>query len=333
MRSAVVALGLPDPAQTRDELEAAAGGRGAEGDLIHGLAEVLEPLGGAATARDILARLARAGDAYPLLRSALEDAFPNLPSGVLPSADRDHFFPGLKPRGHESVLYPTTRELVAALPRPAEKPPDEARSHGMRRPPARRPGRIRGLVGRPGHLPPDPRLPRDGRPARPHRTGEAPAPQARGDREESEMRKPASRRLKSIARLRALLRTSRRHLDAALARRSAAIGGEPADYGPLFDHLDAELDAAERHLATTEDAYEVHPRALAARLEPRLGRLEDLCDALIALRASTAASCEQADRALATAGRTVSCVAGSLEGLCRLAGMDGLAGGIRRCAR
>ncbi len=223
------------------------------------------------------------------------------------------------------------------------------------------------------------------------------------------MRKPASRRLKSIARLRALLRTSRRHLDAALARRSAAIGGEPADYGPLFDHLDAELAAAERHLAATEGAYhhdrfeaaslcqrrgeaaselydhqrptrrllvqlvsepalgsstprdarglarqtrltlqvlqrlehrpppvtgvEVHPRALAARLELRLGRLEDLCDALIAVRASTAASCEQADRALATADGTVSCVAGSLEGLCRLAGMDGLAGGIRRCAR
>ncbi len=85
VRSAVVALGLPDPAATREELETAAGGEaGSLGDLIHGLAELLEPLGGAATAREILAGLARAGDDGALLRSALEDLFPRLESGELP---------------------------------------------------------------------------------------------------------------------------------------------------------------------------------------------------------------------------------------------------------
>ncbi len=44
---------------------------------------------------------------------------------MMRAADRDHFFPGLKPRGHESVLYSTTRELVAALPSPAEAPAGE----------------------------------------------------------------------------------------------------------------------------------------------------------------------------------------------------------------
>ncbi len=41
-------------------------------------------------------------------------------------------------------------------------------------------------------------------------------------------RKPAARRLKSIARLRSLFRTSREPLATALARRSAATGGESA---------------------------------------------------------------------------------------------------------
>ncbi len=34
--------------------------------------------------------------------------------------DRDLFLPGLKPRGHEDVLYATPRELLASLPAPAE---------------------------------------------------------------------------------------------------------------------------------------------------------------------------------------------------------------------
>ncbi len=223
------------------------------------------------------------------------------------------------------------------------------------------------------------------------------------------MRKPAARRLKSIARLRSLFRTSREALATALARRSAATGGEAVAYDPLFDHLDAELAAAERHLAAAEDAYhrdraetsnlrlrrdeaaaelyahqrptrrlllhlgrapeiaestpraaaalarqtrltlgllrhlegrpqptegvEIHHRALAARLQPRLARLEDLCDALLSARAVTAATCEQADGALAAADRVVPGVARSLEGLYRLAGMDDLAERIRRCVR
>ena len=35
--------------------------------------------------------------------------------------DRDHFVPALRPRGHEDVLYATTRELLESLPKPAEK--------------------------------------------------------------------------------------------------------------------------------------------------------------------------------------------------------------------
>ncbi len=36
------------------------------------------------------------------------------------AGDRDHFIPGLRPRGHEDVLYATTHELLGSLPRPAE---------------------------------------------------------------------------------------------------------------------------------------------------------------------------------------------------------------------
>ncbi len=39
---------------------------------------------------------------------------------AVPAADRDAFIPGLRPRGHEDVLYATSRELLASLPRPAE---------------------------------------------------------------------------------------------------------------------------------------------------------------------------------------------------------------------
>ncbi len=40
-------------------------------------------------------------------------------------SDRDAFIPGLKPRGHEDVLYATPRELLASLPRPAADPDAE----------------------------------------------------------------------------------------------------------------------------------------------------------------------------------------------------------------
>ncbi len=38
------------------------------------------------------------------------------------AGDRDQFIPGLKPRGHEDVLYATVRELLASLPAPADQP-------------------------------------------------------------------------------------------------------------------------------------------------------------------------------------------------------------------
>ena len=85
VRSAIVWLGLPDPADTREDLETGAGAeQGTVHDLIHGLAELLKPLGGIATAKEILDKLARSGDDFTLLRSALEDLFPRLKSGELP---------------------------------------------------------------------------------------------------------------------------------------------------------------------------------------------------------------------------------------------------------
>ena len=84
VRSAVVRLGLPDPAKTREDLEGTGAEQGALHDLIHGLAELLEPLGGSATAKEILDKLARSGDDFCTLRSALEDVFPRIKSGELP---------------------------------------------------------------------------------------------------------------------------------------------------------------------------------------------------------------------------------------------------------
>ena len=57
------------------------------GNLIHGLAELVELLGGAATVNELLEELTSTGaDAYPLLRSALQHFFPRLAAGDLPSA-------------------------------------------------------------------------------------------------------------------------------------------------------------------------------------------------------------------------------------------------------
>ncbi len=41
---------------------------------------------------------------------------------AVPAVDRGAFIPGLKPRGHEDVLYATTGELLASLPEPAAAP-------------------------------------------------------------------------------------------------------------------------------------------------------------------------------------------------------------------
>ena len=89
VRSTVVWLGLPDPAETRDELEAASDlEQSTARELVHGLAELLEARGGAATSRDILEALAAAGATgrYATLRLALAESFPRLRRERLPTA-------------------------------------------------------------------------------------------------------------------------------------------------------------------------------------------------------------------------------------------------------
>ncbi len=84
VRSTVVWLGLPDPAETGESDDRHAhdtAGRGVHHDLVFGLVEVLDDLGRSATAGQILQRLARAPGAYPLLRSALAELFPRLAAG------------------------------------------------------------------------------------------------------------------------------------------------------------------------------------------------------------------------------------------------------------
>ncbi len=83
VRSCVVWLGFPDPAATREALESDAE-QGVVHDLVHGLAQLLAGLGGVATAREIVARLAAAPARHRLLRSALAELFPRLKDGELP---------------------------------------------------------------------------------------------------------------------------------------------------------------------------------------------------------------------------------------------------------
>ncbi len=79
VRAAIVRLGLPDPADGRRDLEAAADGEhGALCDLVEGLAELLDHLGGAGTSSEILAELATGGDRHRKLRAALAESFPGL---------------------------------------------------------------------------------------------------------------------------------------------------------------------------------------------------------------------------------------------------------------
>ncbi len=68
------------------------------------------------------------------------------------------------------------------------------------------------------------------------------------------MRKPINKLLKSIVSLRATIRSSRDRIARRLAGRPAAAG---ASYGPVFDHLHAELATAASALAVAEDAYDV----------------------------------------------------------------------------
>ncbi len=87
VRGTVVSLGLPDPAETRESLEAAADPEAAARTaLVAGLAEVFRSLGRGASAGEILKELISSPNGYQALRSALEESFTRLKSGELPTA-------------------------------------------------------------------------------------------------------------------------------------------------------------------------------------------------------------------------------------------------------
>ncbi len=77
-------LDAPDPAESRGQLAGAGAEQATVDDLVHGLGELLQPLGGSATAREILDKLARSGSGFPRLRSAFDQLFPRLENGELP---------------------------------------------------------------------------------------------------------------------------------------------------------------------------------------------------------------------------------------------------------
>jgi hypothetical protein len=88
VRQCIVWLGLPDPAETRDDLEEAADVEGvAVGSLILGLEELLDAqVVGAATASEITAILERASaDEFRSLREAISELLPRLRPGQLPT--------------------------------------------------------------------------------------------------------------------------------------------------------------------------------------------------------------------------------------------------------
>jgi hypothetical protein len=89
VRSAIVWLGLPDPAATRDDLELAAGtDLGVLAALLEGLEELFADLGGEATARAMVAALGAEAnrDRFQALRTALRELFPRLKPGEVPTA-------------------------------------------------------------------------------------------------------------------------------------------------------------------------------------------------------------------------------------------------------
>ncbi len=104
------------------------------------------------------------------------------------------------------------------------------------------------------------------------------------------MRKATAKRLESIARLRAGIAASRERLGRRLTARPAAPSGEDFSYGPLFDHLDAELAAIERRLQAAELAYgqaEMHlSRARGARNDDAARLYALQCDAKRLLEAA-----------------------------------------------
>lgn len=90
VREAIVWLGLPDPAETREDLEEGADLDGsALISLVEGLEELLKdpPLYGKGTAGEIVEALGKAHeDLYKPLRAALEELLPELRSDQLPTA-------------------------------------------------------------------------------------------------------------------------------------------------------------------------------------------------------------------------------------------------------
>ena len=88
VRATLVWLDLPDPALTREALPTTADSELATcRSLVLGLEDLLAELGGVATAKEILTHLASEGNAFRFegLRSALEDLFPRLATGELPT--------------------------------------------------------------------------------------------------------------------------------------------------------------------------------------------------------------------------------------------------------
>ncbi len=93
------------------------------------------------------------------------------------------------------------------------------------------------------------------------------------------------------------------------------------------------LERLERHPPSPLPGVHVDPQKLTGRLEPRLAKLDTLCDALIGAEAAGSAAQARADRATADADRVVPCVARGLVAFCRLAGMEELGERIRKLAR
>ncbi len=96
-------------------------------------------------------------------------------------------------------------------------------------------------------------------------------------------RKPVDRRLKSITRLRAILRGSRDRLDRRLRRLLAARSDAGFSYRPIVDHLDGELVAVKRRLAEAEDAYALaraQPPTLRQQRDERVIELYDHYDSI-----------------------------------------------------
>ncbi|MEM7353820.1 MAG: hypothetical protein AAF657_23675 [Acidobacteriota bacterium] len=79
-------------------------------------------------------------------------------------------------------------------------------------------------------------------------------------------RKEVSKRLRSIAEVRASMAAHADAIGTALAERPAAQGAEALDYRPMFGHLNEELASVERQLVAAEDD---HVRQLVRVIELR----------------------------------------------------------------